>query len=81
MNSVLLYASFAKNSLEAKTMKILVLSGPNLGRLGRRQPEVYGRETLADVHARLAEKAGEGVSIEGRQSNSEGELVGWVDLH
>ncbi|QPK82444.1 type II 3-dehydroquinate dehydratase [Corynebacterium qintianiae] len=60
-------------------MKVLVLNGPNLNRLGKRQPDVYGSETLADVEKRLGVKAGElGVDLECRQSNHEGELIGWV---
>ncbi len=57
-------------------MKILVLNGPNLQLLGRRKPEVYGKETLAGIESRLAEVAAEiGVEIEFLQSNSEGALV------
>ncbi|ABS02488.1 type II 3-dehydroquinate dehydratase [Kineococcus radiotolerans] len=60
-------------------MKILVLNGPNLGRLGRRQPEVYGSETLADVEARLQRLAGElGVEVELRQTDAEHEMLGWI---
>lgn len=60
-------------------MDIVVLNGPNLNRLGQRQPEVYGRTTLADVEQRLSERAAElGVSIECKQSNHEGELIDWV---
>ncbi len=59
--------------------KILVLNGPNLNLLGTREPETYGRETLADVE-RLCQDAGAalGVAIECRQSNHEGQLVDWV---
>lgn len=60
-------------------MKILVLHGPNLNRLGKRQPEVYGSTTLADVEKQLHARAGElGVDVESRQSNYEGQLVDWV---
>jgi len=58
---------------------IYVLSGPNLNLLGVREPEIYGRDTLADVQARCesrAKKAGLGVVF--RQSNHEGELIDWV---
>ncbi|WP_298088509.1 type II 3-dehydroquinate dehydratase [uncultured Corynebacterium sp.] len=58
---------------------VLVLNGPNLNRLGKRQPEVYGSTTLADVEAGLTALAGEvGVSVDCRQSNSEGQLIDWV---
>ncbi len=60
-------------------MKILVLNGPNLHLLGRREPDVYGRETLEDIRRALDRRANElGVEIEFRQSNCEGELVGWI---
>ena len=58
---------------------ILVLSGPNLNLLGTREPEVYGRTTLAEIHARLESEArAAGYDLEGRQSNHEGELVDWI---
>jgi 3-dehydroquinate dehydratase len=59
--------------------KILVLNGPNLNLLGTREPEQYGRETLADVE-RLCQEAGakHGVEIECRQSNHEGVLIDWI---
>lgn len=60
-------------------MNILVLNGPNLDRLGKRQPEVYGRTTLADVEKTLVERAAAlGVTVTVRQSNHEGELIEWV---
>lgn len=60
-------------------MDILVLHGPNLDRLGKRQPEVYGSTTLQDVDKQLLARARElGVGIESRQSNHEGELIEWV---
>lgn len=56
--------------------KILVLHGPNLNLLGEREPEVYGRATLAGINARLAERAGAGGhQLEAFQSNAEHELV------
>ncbi len=56
---------------------IFVLNGPNLNLLGKRQPEIYGRETLADVE-RLCREAAAPVGIEFRQSNLEGGLVNWI---
>jgi 3-dehydroquinate dehydratase II len=59
--------------------RILCLSGPNLHLLGTREPAVYGRETLADIHERLEARAAElGARIESRQTNHEGTLVDWL---
>jgi len=58
---------------------IYVLNGPNLNLLGSREPEVYGRATLADIEAATAQRAGQlGRAIVFRQSNVEGELVNWL---
>lgn len=58
---------------------ITLLNGPNLNLLGQRQPEVYGRETLADVVASCTALAGElGLQIKALQSNHEGQLVDWI---
>ncbi len=56
--------------------RILVLHGPNLNLLGQREPEIYGRTTLADIHAGMESRGrAAGVQIESYQSNSEGELI------
>jgi len=61
-------------------VRIAVVHGPNLRLLGRREPEVYGTDTLDDVNARLSALAGElGVEIETFQSNHEGELLDYID--
>lgn len=57
---------------------ILVLNGPNLGRLGSREPEVYGSQTLADIGDALAVSVPEGVEIDLRQTDDEAELIGWL---
>ena len=55
---------------------VYVLNGPNLNLLGKRQPEIYGRETLDDVEAACAERAGAlGLTLSFHQSNHEGEIV------
>ncbi|WP_157006061.1 type II 3-dehydroquinate dehydratase [Agromyces laixinhei] len=57
---------------------ILVLNGPNLGRLGTREPEVYGSESLADIRDSLAGAVPGDVEIDLRQSDDEAELIGWI---
>lgn len=59
--------------------RVLVLSGPNLQLLGVREPEIYGRTTLAEIHASLEEIAlGRNAIVDCRQSNHEGVLVDWI---
>jgi 3-dehydroquinate dehydratase-2 len=58
---------------------VLVLNGPNLGRLGVREPEVYGTSTLAELESAVQAWGSElGLTIEARQSDAESELVGWL---
>lgn len=59
-------------------VRVLVLNGPNLGRLGSREPEIYGHLTLCDVAATLSEDAPEGVEVELRQTDDEGEMIRWL---
>jgi 3-dehydroquinate dehydratase-2 len=59
--------------------RILILNGPNLNMLGTREPDIYGRETLADIERICAERAAAlGFAIDMRQSNSEGQLIDWI---
>ncbi len=61
------------------TDSILILNGPNLNILGTREPKVYGSQSLADIEGLYqAKAAGLGLNIDFRQSNSEGELVDWI---
>lgn len=59
--------------------KILLLNGPNLNMLGKRQPEIYGATTLADVERECSEQAKHlGFECHAKQSNYEGQLVDWI---
>ncbi len=60
-------------------MDVLILNGPNLSRLGTREPEIYGRDTYQDLVVACAAQAHElGLSIDVRQTESEGELISWL---
>ncbi len=62
-----------------KKKRVLVLHGPNLNLLGKRQPEIYGRLTLDQINRKIQDLAKElNVQVEIRQSNYEGELVTWI---
>lgn len=65
--------------MRGSEMKVLVLNGPNLGRLGAREPEVYGHATHAEL-AELCQSTGAelGFAVEVRQTDDEAELVGWL---
>jgi 3-dehydroquinate dehydratase-2 len=59
--------------------RIRCISGPNLQLLGTREPDVYGRQTLAQIHAQLEERAATlGVELDPRQTNHEGTIVDWI---
>jgi 3-dehydroquinate dehydratase-2 len=63
----------------AAATTVLILNGPNLGRLGSREPEIYGAATLADIEAACAELGRElGLRVDLRQTDDEAELIGWV---
>ncbi len=61
------------------TLRVLCISGPNLGLLGTREPDIYGRETLSDIHKRLKKRGADlGVAVDAKQSDREGEIVEWI---
>ena len=55
--------------------KILIINGPNLNLLGRRQPDVYGHDTLDDINRELAQMLPDGLSLDARQYNGEGGII------
>ncbi len=64
---------------ESSSARVLVLHGPNLNTLGRREPDVYGRTTLDEINERLRARGAElGVEIAAFQSNSEGALIDFL---
>jgi 3-dehydroquinate dehydratase-2 len=59
--------------------RVLVISGPNLQLLGTREPAIYGKETLDEIHARLSARGDAlGLSVDARQTNHEGTIVDWI---
>lgn len=71
----------ASRRAKPRALRVLVLSGPNLDRLGKREPLIYGTTTLRDVHGRLETLAvEEGAEVECRQTNHEGLLVDWIGV-
>ncbi|WP_343561305.1 type II 3-dehydroquinate dehydratase [Kiloniella sp. b19] len=65
--------------MDYSVSSVLLLNGPNLNLLGTRQPEIYGYDTLADLESQCQKRARSlGLELECRQSNWEGQLIGWV---
>ena len=66
-------------SSAARPVTVLVLNGPNLGRLGSREPDVYGSASLADIEGMLTEAAAPlGLQVDLRQTDDESTLIGWL---
>ena len=69
----------SERTTSERTTTVLVLNGPNLARLGSREPEVYGSATLADIAAACITLGAElGLQVDLRQTDDEAELIGWV---
>ena len=65
--------------MTGRALRVLCISGPNLQLLGTREPEVYGRDTLAEIHERLGVRGRElGANVDTRQTNHEGAIVDWI---
>ena len=63
----------------ASAPKVLILNGPNINMLGLREPHIYGHTTLGDIEADCrAQAAALGITLDFRQSNSEGTLIDWI---
>jgi 3-dehydroquinate dehydratase-2 len=74
-----LFSLIGKRHLLPVEASVLILNGPNLNMLGVREPAIYGAHTLDDLEAACQERAEVlGLSVDFRQSNSEGDLVGWI---
>ncbi len=68
-----------RRQLGLMSKPVYILNGPNLNLLGEREPAIYGRDTLADVERLAKARATSlGLQIDFRQTNSEGELIGWI---
>jgi len=69
----------ARAARRSEAPRILCLSGPNLQLLGSREPDIYGKQTLVQIHERLGARAKDlGATIDCRQSNHEGTLCDWI---